>query len=168
MERTMIKLRILISRFHMLILLFWCLVLTGCFNNLEGEFVHHWIGCSKSEAGKWVTADRFLFNRFNIVYKSRYRVSFANQRVVSSIGLELKDCTVYDRNNWNCKDRDGSLFAVEDGQGPYIGCSKIREFCFNYVNRINRVVILFRGVKEADRLCGISSESFEMIRNFQL
>jgi|SRR3989344_676692 len=113
------------------------------------------------------SSDQSLFDRFDIVHESRYQVSFASQRVVSSTGMELKNCTVYDRNNWSCKNTDGSLLIVKDGKTPVTTCSKATGTCYLEANLFNRTVILVRGVKEADRLCGQWSEGFETTRKFQ-
>jgi hypothetical protein len=158
----MIKPRSTKAHLQIPLLLLWGLVLFGCTNEREGEFVTHWLACQKSEVGKWVSADRSLFNRFDIIHESRYQVSFASQRVVSSTGFELKNCTVYDRNNWDCKDIDGSLFVVKDGQGPLLNCGKATGLCFLRANFLNRASILLRGGEEADRLCSVFSEGFEM------
>ncbi len=90
------------------------------------------------------------------------------QRVISSTGLELKKCTVYDRRNWTCNDSDGSLFTVKDGGRPLISCSKASGFCFLEVSLISRAIIVFRGVDEAERRCNIYSQAFEMFRKMQL
>lgn len=145
------------QQFFYMLLLFWCLVAAGCSNDREGELVDHWIACQKSETGKWVSVDS-ASTRFGIVRESRYQVSFANQRVVSSIGYALLNCTVYDRNNWTCDDINGLRKVVRGGEGP-IDCGG--ELCFHHVNLFNRSVILLRGVKEAERLCGLFSEQFE-------
>ena len=146
-----------------------CLLIYGCFNfgDREGELVRHWITCRKSEAGKWVSADRPFSNRFNIVHESRYQVSFASQRVISSTGLELKKCTVYDRKNWTCNDTDGRLFIVEGGKRP-LSCSKGSGLCFLEVNLISRATIVFRGLDEAERFCNLYSEAFETLRKVPL
>lgn len=144
-----------------------CLLMSACFSDREGELVTHWIACQKSEAGKWVSADRSFSNRFNIVHESRYQVSFASQRVISSTGLEFKKCAVYDRRNWTCNDSDSSLFVVKDGGRP-LSCSKPSGLCFLEVRLISRAVIIFRGVDEAERLCNIYSEAFETFRKIQL
>ncbi len=159
--------RPIVFRLQCLLLLSVCLVISGCSNEREGELVGRWIACEKSETGKWVSSDKVLFDRFDIVHESRYQVSFSSQRVVSSTGIELRNCTVYDRNNWTCKDTDGSLLVVKDGKLPSTSCSKATGNCYLQANLFNRGIILVRGVKEADRLCGQWSEGFETTRKFQ-
>lgn len=173
---------------RVLLFTFASLVISGCFNDREGEFVTHWITCRESlpasggtglppgfrpglppgfrPVPKWV-ADRSFSNRFDIVLDSRYQVSFASQRVVSSTGpSEFKKCTVYDRKNWTCEDFDGSLLAVKDGSRP-LSCSKASGLCFLEVTLISRAIILFRGVDEAERLCNLHSQAFESFIRMQ-
>jgi len=147
-----------------------CLLIYGCFNfgDREGELVRHWITCQKSESGKWVSADRSFSNRFDIVHESRYQVSFASQRVISSVGVELRKCTVYNRRNWRCDDGVDNLYVVENGRTTLPICSKVSGTCSLQVSPISRAIIVLRGVNEAERLCNIYSGAFETVRKFQL
>ena len=140
------------------------LMIAGCSSDREGELVRHYISCEKSQAGKWVSPDRRIFNRLTIVHKSRYQVSFANQRVVASGALKLKKCTVYDVRNWRCNDTDGSPFDVVNGGKTFYSCGRASRFCGLDVNFIKRAIIFIRGVDEAERLCNISSETFDLSR----
>jgi hypothetical protein len=141
----------------------WLLAL-GCsgFSDREGELVRHWITCLKSQSsGSWGATDKY--NRFSVVHDSRYQVSFASQRVVSSIGpLEFSKCVVYDRKNWTCQDFDGSTLIVEGGSRG-TNCSKATRACYLDVGLLQRAIILSRGVKAADHLCDTYSAAFETI-----
>jgi hypothetical protein len=146
-----------------LLLGFVSLAVAGCdatFSDREGELVTHWIACQKSRGSeKWVALDKY--NRFSVVHTSRYQVSFASQRVVSSTGLEFKKCTVYNRKNWTCDDFDGSRLMIEDGSKP-MKCSKASGVCYTEVGRIFRAILLVRGVEAADSLCDSQSVAFKV------
>lgn len=154
----MIACRPIVFCLQSLLLLSVCLVILGCSNEREDEFVERWITCARSETGKWVSSGKALFGRFNIVHELRYRVSFSSQHVVSSTGTKLRECTVYDRNNWTCIDTDGSRLRVQDGKKfPAVSCDPATGKCILQVNLLNRVLILVLGILEADRLCDASA-----------
>lgn len=133
------------------------LMLSGCLDR-EGELVTHWIVCSKNESGKWVSPSHRVSSRFEIVTESRYQVSFLTQRVVSSTGIELKKCTVYDIKNWTCEDIDGSLFIVTNGEKA-LSCGG--GACYLSVGLIPRVKTILGGTKEIERICNDYSFVFE-------
>ena len=155
------------SMLRRLLLLAAFLLIAGCSGDHEGELVRHWISCERSKAGKWVSPDRRLFNRFDIVFKSRYRVSFAKQLVVTPTGPQFTNCTVYDVKNWRCNDLDGSPFKIVNGEKVF-HCGRSWSACYLGVNLFERVLILFRGVDEVERICNRNSIFLESYRNSSL
>ncbi len=134
------------------VLLRLCVSLSACIEDgREGKFVSHWIACEKGADGSWTLAKKD-YNRLNVVYESRFQVSFAAQRVVAGTITALKNCTVYNRENWRCEDPvDGTKFFVSEGER--LGTSCISDSCSLEVDSIDRIMILIGGTRVAERMC---------------
>src|SRR5689334_4250599 len=72
-------------------------------NKTEGVYEDNYIICERPEGGdKW----RALFDRdsaWAAIQEQEYQVSFANQRVIAHPADALTDCSVFNRNNWQCQ-----------------------------------------------------------------
>lgn len=77
--------------------------------------------CVKKE-GKWAP-----FVPGNGKRTQVYRVSFDNQRVMADSLHDLGKCKVFDKKNWECRDKDGSLWRMEKGE-LQSGCAKTTIF----------------------------------------
>jgi hypothetical protein len=138
------------------------MVLSACTDpEREGEFVSHWIDCKRSGDGTWEATNKDIKHRFNVVHKSRYQVSFTGQHVVSANGIALKDCVVFDRENWWCKNADGSALGVTEGT-KQIACSKRFKSCSLPVSILDRLMILVVGLDMADSVCESASSQLDL------
>ena len=145
------------------VLLLLCVSISGCTEyGREGKFVSHWIACKKVTDGNWTLANKY-YNRFNVVHESRYQVSFATQRVVAGTIFALKNCTVYNRENWRCEDPvDGTKFLVSEGE--MIGTNCTYDSCSLEVDSLDRITILIGGIEVAERLCKRSSKFLDTMK----
>lgn len=151
-----------------ILLVLLCVSLSGCTEyGLEGKFVRHWIGCKKGADGSWTLAEKDSYDRFNVVHEARYQVSFAGQRVVANTATAFKNCTVYNRGNWQCEDpADGTRYVVSGGE--ILGTFCIGIFgCSLEVDSIDRITILIGGTKVAERLCKNSSRFLDGMKDLK-
>ena len=142
------------------LLLICCYLVSGCTDDRNGKFVTHWIACEKSGNGDWLVADREFYNRFNVIGKSEYQVSFDTQRVVTSRLSALKDCIVFDRKNWFCDGHTRLSNQVHDGNKMNY-CDSSPGYCFLHLGIFYRLYIYFGGVGQADRSCRVMSDTFD-------
>ena len=138
-----------------ILLVLLCVSLSGCTEyGLEGKFVRHWILCEKGADGSWALEEKDYYDRFNVVYESRYQVSFAGQRVVADTATAFKNCTVYNRGNWQCEDpADGTRYVVSGGEILGTFCIGMLDPCSLEVDSIDRIMILIGGTRVAERMC---------------
>src|SRR5690349_6641520 len=75
----------------------------------EGVYENNYISCVKpAGSDKWRNKWLGTSERWDAINEQEYQVSFAHQRVVTTLPYAFEDCTVYDRNNWAC------------GKGPHV------------------------------------------------
>jgi hypothetical protein len=150
------------------------LVLTagGCTHN---ELTTWSVACHKREDGRWgsLLKDPQLYSRFELVSRSRYRVSFDTQRVISEDqpgyrdpyghGVTFTDCIVFDARNWSCRDHDGTILKVQGGwYAPNPHCTP-GGLCLVQVGVVGHALILLRGHAWVDALCNQYSRVFELL-----
>ncbi len=81
-----------------------CLGLYGCLHERQTITVYGYT-CHEGDSS------------LDVYFKSSYAVYPVRQEVVSKQSLyRFKNCAVYDRNNWSCRDSDNFFIAVKDGR----------------------------------------------------
>lgn len=134
---------------------------------MHDELTIHEVSCERREDGRWGSShDPRFSSRFELVSRSRYRVSFDTQRVVTEGQPEYRvtftDCVVFDPRNWSCRDNDGRILRIKDGwYAPNPFCTS-GGLCLVQVNAVQHALILLRGHAWVDTLCNRYSRVFEL------
>jgi hypothetical protein len=139
------------------------IVISACSFESDQHLEWHFVACQPSSSGQWLSFDRANAPFFE-THKRTIRVSVATQRVVEAGDLGVtafSDCTVYDADNWSCTDGNNMLHVEQGRMPPY--CGGI--LCFLGVDTPQRIRLFFLGDKEADRLCSIHDDTFNLMRN---
>ena len=119
----------------------------------EGAYETSYISCEKPDgAEKW--RSRYP-GRWGAIREDRYEVSFQSQLVVSAEINKLRDCTVFDRNNWRC----GVAPVVRDGDMQPMCSDLVTPSCLLPLGAITHTLVYVAG---SDWMCRTESNVLDV------